>query len=198
MKVELRSKGEVRISGYVNAVERDSRVLPREMCPGASGPFVERVAAGAFQRALSRGHPIEARFNHSRRIGGTDEGSLKLTEDNIGLHAELITRDPEVAEHAKRGELRGWSFGFVKIADDWQDAGEGVQRRTLQDFDLGEVSVLTECPAYVGTSIEMRGETATTRETRGAADDNTEITQAADESARLREIEILKMRGKRK
>lgn len=196
MKVEIRSDGKTVISGYVNAVERDSRVLPRQMCPDAAGDFVERVQAGVFTRALSRGHPIEARFNHHRKIGGTDDGTLTLTEDNIGLHATLETSDPEVAGHARRKELRGWSFGFVKLADSWENAGENLQRRTLQDIDLGEVSVLTECPAYIGTSIEMRGENTTTKETRGEEDSTHEIVTEADESARLAEIQILKMRGK--
>lgn len=197
MKVEIRSNGTVVISGYVNAVERDSRVLPRRMCPDAQGDFVERVKAGTFTKALSRGHPIEARFNHGRRVGGTDDGTLELREDNIGLHATLKTSDPEVAGHARRKELRGWSFGFVKIADEWETAGENLQRRTLEDIDLGEVSVLTECPAYIGTSVELRGENTTTRETRGAEDDAQEVVTAADESAKLKEIEILKMRGKK-
>ena len=45
MDVEIRSKSVI-ISGYVNAVERDSRVLPASMCPEATAPFVEQVEAG--------------------------------------------------------------------------------------------------------------------------------------------------------
>lgn len=48
MQIEIRSANEVRISGYVNAVERDSRVLPAAMNPSARSNFVERVAAGAL------------------------------------------------------------------------------------------------------------------------------------------------------
>ncbi len=54
MKVELRSNGTVHISGYVNAVERDSRVLPAKMAPSATGNFVEQIRAGTFARSLRR------------------------------------------------------------------------------------------------------------------------------------------------
>lgn len=53
MKIEIRSANEVHISGYINAVERDSRVLPKQMCPKATSDFVEKVSAGAFGRAIS-------------------------------------------------------------------------------------------------------------------------------------------------
>lgn len=198
MNIELRTNGEVCIQGYVNAVERDSRKLNRRMCPGAERDFVERVRAGTFQKALSRGHPIEARFNHDRVIATTADGSLELCEDNIGLFATLVTTDAEVNACAQRGELRGWSFGFVSLSDEWEDAGEATQRRTLNDIDLKEVSVLTKTPAYVGTSIEMRDDKAEIYERRGAADDTVEVKRQPNETARFCEIEILKLKGKRK
>ncbi|MBQ7939470.1 MAG: HK97 family phage prohead protease [Clostridia bacterium] len=198
MKIEIRSATEAVISGYVNAVERDSRVLPRQMCPGATGDFVERVKAGTFAKAIARGHPIEVRFNHGRTLGTTENGSLLLKEDNIGLYAEATVHDPEVIRSARNRKLRGWSFGFTKITDDWEDAGEGIQRRTLSDIDLGEVSILTECPAYIGTSIEMRGESTAVKEVRGAEDAGEDVSEVPDYTARLAEIEILKLKGRAK
>ena len=53
MKIEIRSDS-VHISGYVNAVERDSRVLPPAMASEATRDFVEQVVSGAFSRAISR------------------------------------------------------------------------------------------------------------------------------------------------
>ena len=53
MNIEIRSKSVI-ISGYVNAVERDSRILPASMCAEATDPFVEQVEAGAFQRAIDK------------------------------------------------------------------------------------------------------------------------------------------------
>lgn len=151
MQIEMRSQGAV-IRGYVNAVGRDSRVME---FPG--GRFVEQVCPKTFERALQEGTPVELRFNHSKRLGSTEEGNLKLTEDNIGLYAEAEVTDPEVVEKARKGELRGWSFAFVKKKQRWEStAQEGIQRRYLEDIHLQEVSLLDKTPAYQGTSIEMR------------------------------------------
>ena len=91
MKIEIRSNS-VHISGYVNAVERDSRVLPPAMASEATRDFVEQVASGAFSRAISRRNDIKLKFNHGRDIGSTAGKTLTLKEDNIGLHADGCTR----------------------------------------------------------------------------------------------------------
>lgn len=197
MQIEIRSANEVRISGYVNAVERDSRVLPAAMNPAARSSFVERVAAGAFRRAIERNPNVRMLFNHEREIGSTSGGELKLTEDNIGLRAEATITDSEVVNAAKHGELRGWSFGFSGAKDKWETLREGVAHRTLEDFDLAEVSILTKTPAYFGTSVELRGEDTQIRETR-AQDDSPEINteNSPDYSGYFcKQIELLKLKG---
>ncbi len=155
MKIEIRSATEAVIEGYVNAVERDSRLLPRCMCPGAENRFVEQVKAGAFRKALDSAKNIELRFNHEKVIGGT-ASNLELKEDNIGLYARAVISDTEVIAKARVGELRGWSFGFNCVNDSWENIGDDRQRRYLNEIRLHEVSVLDKTPAYVGTSIEMR------------------------------------------
>lgn len=152
MKIEVRDSGEVHISGYVNAVERDSRILPPQMARGATSPFVEKVSAGAFKRALTRNPETRAMLDHQRYI----DGEIKLSEDSIGLHAELTTSDDEVRAAALSGRLRGWSFGFHGAVAEWEPYKDGIQRRTLKDFSLDEVSILTRTPAYFGTSVEVR------------------------------------------
>ena len=178
MKIEIRDNGEVHISGYVNAVERDSRVLPARMAAEATSPFVEKVSAGAFRRAIGRNPNVRMMFNHERDINAT----LKLTEDNIGLYADAVTSDAEVADAAAKGELRGWSFGFFDAAASWEPYKEGVQRRTLTDFSLDEVSILTKVPAYFGTSVEVRsldGESEHITEIRAVDDTADEIIKPA-------------------
>lgn len=158
MQIEIRNAGkEAHISGYVNAVERDSRVLPKKMSEKADSDFVERVTAGAFAKAVAANPNIRMLFNHNRdrEIGSTAAGTLKLSEDAIGLRAEAVITDPEVVAVAQRGELRGWSFGFFDAVDRWEPFGE-IQRRSLDGFSLDEVSVLTKIPAYFGTSVEVR------------------------------------------
>lgn len=153
MRVELRADGGVRLHGYVNVVGRDSRVLRDK-----TGPYVEQVTPGAFAKALKDGGGVELRFNHRRTLGGTEDGSLELREDSVGLLADADVSDEEVAEKARNRELRGWSFGFVKRKDHWKTDDGGTRHRYLDELELREVSVLDKTPAYIATSIETRGE----------------------------------------
>lgn len=211
MKIEIRSTTEAVIEGYVNAVERDSRLLPRYMCPGAENRFVEQVKAGAFRKALISGENIELRFNHEKVIGGT-ASNLELREDSIGLHARAVISDTEVIAKAKAGELRGWSFGFNCLDDSWENIGEDKQRRYLNEIRLLEVSVLDKTPAYIGTSIEMRCSleldgnskkaAPDTFERRGFEEDFEIIDNSADENKKdfsvelcRKKTEILRMKG---
>ena len=207
MKIEIRSDAEIYVSGYVNAVERDSRVLPPEMAVGAGSRFVEKVSAGAFKRAIERNPNVRLYFNHRREIGSVNGGQLKLREDNIGLHAEAVIIDPEVVAAAKRRELLGWSFGFSGAKSHWEDLGGDLKRRTLTDFDLSEVSLLTKTPAYVGTSVEMRtldegGVDVLERrdfpddvQTVNNAAQNTENTSERAFFYAQKQLEMLKMKG---
>ena len=107
MKIEIRSDDCAVISGYVNAVERRSKVLMR---PGAP-PFREIVKSGTFRKALDRGNPVELKLNHQRTLCDTGSG-LELREDNVGLHASAVVTDRETVDAARSGKLTGWSFGF--------------------------------------------------------------------------------------
>ena len=80
MKIEIRSKTEARIEGYVNVCGRESRAMP-----SPHGRYTETVRPGTFQQALNKGNAVQLKFNHARVLGGTDKGNLELREDNIGL-----------------------------------------------------------------------------------------------------------------
>ena len=144
----------VEIDGYVNAVERLSKPLKDRL-----GEFVERIKVGAFKRALDRAEDVRILLNHQwdRDLGGIKDGNLELHEDAIGLHARTTITDPEVVEQAKRGELRGWSFGFT---DRDVEKGEenGLTVRNVKDLDLYEVSLINRqrVPAYDGTLVAVR------------------------------------------
>ena len=197
MELEIRN-GALHVSGYVNAVERDSRRLPQRMCKKARSDFVEKISAGAFGRAVSRAREVRLMFNHKRDIGGTADGTLKLSEDSIGLKAQAVFTDPEAVEAAKRGELRGWSFGFTDAVDRWEDVSDGLQRRIIDDLDLQEVSILSVTPAYVGTSVELRGENVSETEYRSSEDlaNLPATTNNKAIAARYKaEIELLKLKG---
>lgn len=154
MRINIRDDDSVEIDGYVNAVERLSKLLGSR-----AGQFRERIKAGAFDRAIKRNDDIHILLNHDwqRDLGSTKEGNLELTEDNIGLRARAVVTDPDVVEKAKRGDLVGWSFGFSDRDVDMHPE-RGVETRDVKDLDLYEVSILdrTKTPAYDGTLVMTR------------------------------------------
>nr|DAO45688.1 MAG TPA: head maturation protease [Caudoviricetes sp.] len=166
MKIEVRN-GAVNIEGYVNVTERLSKPI-RDV----RGQFLERVATGAFNSALQRNDNVELRFNHGRKLGDQKDGSLELREDNIGLYAKATVTDTEVVKLAEERQLKGWSFGFRKLEDEWTKADNEPEIRTLKAIDVSEVSILSVNPAYIATSITVR------------ADDGEELTECrANDSA---------------
>ena len=157
MQINIRSDS-VEISGYVNAVERDSN--PLRALNGRY--FIERICKGAFKKALNRGDDVKVLLNHdsSKELGSTKAGNLELNEDNIGLHARATITDKEVIDKARKGDLVGWSFGFRDIDVDESEEKQGMAVRAVKDLDLKEVSILdrTRTPAYDGTLLMTRAE----------------------------------------
>jgi len=161
MKVEIRDD-KVLIDGYVNAVERDSKVLRDHK----GTPFIERIKAGCFKRALSRANNTRSyvkvllNHNYDRELTSTHDSTTKLFEDSIGLRCQCEIRDKEVVEDAKSGKLTGWSFGFIPIKQTRVAPEGSVEHRDVEELELREVSILdnTRIPAYDGTSIETRSE----------------------------------------
>ncbi|MDK0666927.1 HK97 family phage prohead protease [Clostridium perfringens] len=192
MRVEIRNNSII-IDGYVNAVARDSRLIP-----DVKGSFREQIVPKAFQRALEKAENVDILLNHdkNRKLGSTTEGNLELFEDNIGLRAIAKITDAEVIEKAKRNELRGWSFAFYSVKDRWEDIEEGVQRRYVEDLELTEVSIVdnTKVPAYSATSIETRANEEVLTETRSldSVVKTADNTKKVDNSKYKEEIESLK------
>lgn len=122
------------------------------------GQFLEKVATGAFNSALQRNDNVELRFNHRRKLGDQQDGSLELREDNIGLYAKATVSDAEVVKLAEERKLKGWSFGFKKLEDSWDKQENMPEIRTLKAIDVSEVSILSITPAYIATSISMRAD----------------------------------------
>lgn len=187
MRVEIRADDQVHIEGYVNAVGRDSRPLP-----SPRGKFVEQVAPGVFNRACSRKKPT-VMLDHKRTL----DADADFHEDNIGLHISADIRDSEVARKAKRGELRGWSFGFSVNpgGEQWEDGAQPYPRRTLTDISLDEVSIIDTdmTPCYVGTSVETRAEQEVTSEIRSADSEEYEIIDnTVDNNTEKIKIELLR------
>lgn len=154
MDIQIR-ENKVIIDGYVNSVERFSKILSDK-----NGKFIEKIMPTVFQRAIEKNDSIKVLLNHNydRELANTKDGTAELYEDNIGLRAKVEITDEEVIEDAKNNKLRGWSFGFICKKKDEKTNENGIIERTVRDIDLMEVSILNskKVPAYVGTSIEMR------------------------------------------
>ena len=161
MKIEVRNDC-VLIDGYVNAIERDSKVLY-----GKKGKFIEKIKAGAFQRSLERAKcsksDVKVLLNHdyNRELTSTKDEKTIIKEDSIGLRCTCEIRDAEVIEKAKKGKLSGWSFGFIPLKEEVNNSDNEIMHRDVRELELKEVSILdnTKIPAYDGTSIETRTET---------------------------------------
>ena len=164
MRVEVRNN-KILIDGYVNAVERESKVLY-----DTRGQFIEKIRAGVFQRALEKAENVRILLDHEpdRELADTKSGKARLVEDNIGLRATVEIDDPEVIQKAKENKLRGWSFGFLCNKEDRTTDEDGIEKRTVRDLDLLEVSIIDDrkSPAYIGTSIEVRDDKVTLIEYR--------------------------------
>ena len=127
------------------------------------GQFMEMVAPGAFSEALKRGDDVRALFNHDANIvlGRTKSGTLKLREDDKGLHyeVELNPADPiaaGVGARVARRDVTGSSFHFDLHPDDdeWYPPSKpgGLPQRVLRRLGLVDVSPVT-FPAYEAASV---------------------------------------------
>lgn len=170
MKIEFRSD-KIIVTGYVNAVGRDSRPF---FIPGI-GKCVEQVEPGVFGDALKRATNVDLLINHDseRKIGSTSEGNVTLTEDNIGLKIYAEITDATAIEKARHGEFRGWSYGMFVNNDDIEERADNIPRRHIRNIDIFEVSMIdkNKRPCYDGTSIEFRANEDNLCEIRGQDED---------------------------
>ena len=156
MKIEVRADG-AHISGYVNATEKKSRPV---MTP--HGRCIEIIEPRAFEKALERGGDIGVTIDHdgTHVYARTDDGTCTLFEDAIGLHADVLIKDPTVIELAKTGRIRGWSFGMYNVVDELESRADGeLPIRHIKGLDLDHITlVVNKIPAYSATSVELRAE----------------------------------------
>lgn len=127
-----------------------------------AGEFREQLAPGCFTRTLKENPDVLMVLNHDygRVLGRTTARTLELREDRTGLWFSL-TPDPTTPSGAesigtvRRGDVRGCSFSFRVRAERWEDGGDRLPLRTLEDVDLYEVT-LTGVPAYPTTTASLR------------------------------------------
>lgn len=123
--------------------------------------FYEEVAPGAFADSIADGDDVRALFNHDPNVvlGRTKSGTLRLTEDEIGLAVEGDPPDTQQARDVitliERGDVTQMSFAFRVLDEKWRiDEQERYVRRILR-AKLYDVSVVTY-PAYPSTDVGVR------------------------------------------
>ena len=174
MNIEVRADDTVRIEGYVNATEKKSRpvITPHVKC-------IEMVEERAFENAINRAGDVSVTVDHdsSHIYASTKDNTLKLYEDGIGLHADVLITDKSVVEIAKQGKIRGWSFGMYNVVDELEQRADGeLPIRHIKSLDLDHITlVVNKVPCYSATSVEVRADSETDIETR-AVDSNVNLS----------------------
>ena len=100
----------------------------------------------------------------------------------------------KVIEKAKNKQLRGWSFGFYAEKDKWEKPEEGYEKRTVEELDLFEVTIVddTRNPAYSATSIEMRDNEEILTENRVTDFKAVTVDETIEEEKRTENIDYSK------
>lgn len=145
--VEVREAGDgqpVTFAGYASVFNHDYEVYD------AFGAFTERLAPGAFTRTLGENPDCMLVINHQGLpLARTKSGTLRLTEDNIGLRVEatLDPSDPDVQAvlpKMRRGDVDEMSFGF-RVPAGGSIWSEDYTDRTITEVNLhrGDVSIVS-------------------------------------------------------
>lgn len=173
MKIEIRGDNIAEISGYVNVTEKKSRpvITPH-------GKVVEEIEPRAFAGAIERAGNVTLSVDHDDMhiFAETKNNTLTLTEDDIGLHADVQITDPDLIALARKGKIRGWSFGMYNVVDELEPRAEDLPLRKVKALDLDHVSlIVNKLPVYSATSVEVRADGTEDIETRARADENVQI-----------------------
>src|SRR5699024_9891455 len=121
----------------------------------------EQFKKGAFADSLKDG---DQRFlwshDRSKVLGRIKNGTLRLKEDDTGLHFELdlpkTTLGNDTYETIKRGDVDGVSFGFRNPDDHIEEFDDDIPLRTIRKADIFEVSAVA-FPAYPDSEVSARG-----------------------------------------
>jgi HK97 family phage prohead protease len=142
------------IVGYAATFNKKSRDL---------GNFKEICAPGCFANSLRRGDDVRCNVNHdpSMIVARSRTGTLRLSEDNVGLRIEADVADTSVGrdlmENVRTGLISEMSFAFTVDQEDWSDANDEETNSLIAIRTLGAVSLLDVAPvvfpAYDATSL---------------------------------------------
>ncbi|MEV5953734.1 HK97 family phage prohead protease [Streptomyces sp. NPDC051987] len=127
------------------------------------GPFTEVVRQGAFTKTLAEGADVPFLVNHTGlTLARTKSGTMRLAEDDTGLHteADLDPASPHVQalrSAMDRGDVDEMSFGFWITRQQWSPDFD--QRDILEvSLNKGDVSIVNygANPNTAGAQLNAR------------------------------------------
>lgn len=129
-------------------------------------PFFEIIQPGAFENVLK--DDVRAVIDHKgglQTLGRTKSGTLKISEDEIGLRFELETPDTQAGRDImtliQRGDIDQASFKF-RVKDDGDEfTDEDDGKTTVRTIKKGGIAELLDVspvtfPAYQDTIVQSR------------------------------------------
>lgn len=149
--------GQLTIRGHASIFDRLSLDL---------GGFRERIAPGAFTKALDQNPDVHALWDHDTKmvLARTKNKTLELREDPIGLHFWAKVADTSYARDLRvlmeRGDVDQASFAFTIApgGDEWnihEEDGTEVVERTINEIgDLYDVTITAQ-GAYPQTDASV-------------------------------------------
>ena len=168
INIEVRADG-AHIEGYVNVTEKKSRPVITK-----HGRCIEIIEERAFADAIARAKNVTVTVDHDSTnvYASTEQGTAKLKEDGIGLHADTMIEDRAVIELARQGKIKGWSFGMFNVVDTIEERAGELPIRRISKLDLDHITlVVNKRPIYSATSVELRADEEFEIELRASEDD---------------------------
>ena len=129
-----------------------------------AGMFRESIAPRAFRKTI-KDSDVRALFNHdpAHVLGRNKAGTLRLSEDDVGLVYEIDLPDTQTARDLwtsiDRGDITQSSFAFETVkelrTEPDVEAGESLPLFVVKEARLWDVSPVTY-PAYEQTDVTAR------------------------------------------
>lgn len=135
------------------------------------GLFREKIAPGAFQRALEERQDVRALIDHDWTLvlARTKAGNLTLRETGKGLESRFTppatTRAQDLVKDMEAGNIDQMSIGFIPRRVIWEEEDGKLDLRVIEDADLFDVSVVT-FPAYDQTNATVKKSAENVMESR--------------------------------
>lgn len=152
--VEFRSDGQdgvFTVRGHAAVFDRWSQDL---------GGFVERLARGAFRKALTADTDVSLLREHNplEVLASRKMGNLSVREDARGLAFDSSFMPSHVADYTeallRSGYYDSMSFSFTVApgGDKWEETPSGFKRTIYEIGELREISIVKN-PAYPQTDV---------------------------------------------